>query len=147
MRRPGKKIHPYIYTHISAISDAGIPMDEWVEADSLLPVNFEYSVVRYNTKTGDFQFTESYDWDTADEPIVGDQITIKANGDITERVHNPDNPQIYHHKWMFVNDSYEGFDVAESMERSEEWEALGVDKRRIGYKRYWEGQVLPLLEE
>jgi len=57
-------------------------------------------------------------------------------------------PDIYHHKWLFVADDYQGFDVVASKTRSEQWIALGdVDRSRIGRKSYWEERVVPQLNE
>ena len=33
----------------------------------------------------------------------------------------PSDPYIYHHKWLFVADDYDGFDVEESKARSGAW--------------------------
>jgi hypothetical protein len=55
-----------------------------------------------------------------------------------------DDPYIYHHKWLFVSDDYEEFDVEASKSRSERWMALtDVDRSRIGRKSYWDEQVVP----
>ena len=56
---------------------------------------------------------------------------------------------IYHHKWMFVDDDYNGFDIQESKRRSSLWrdaidkyaEQNNIKKRtissRIGKQNYW----------
>ena len=50
--------------------------------------------------------------------------------------------QIYHHKWMFVSDDYNAFNIEESKAWSEKWtNVLPNDraiKSRIGYKKYWQ---------
>jgi hypothetical protein len=60
----------------------------------------------------------------------------------------PNDPYIYHHKWLFVADDYDGFDVEESKARSDAWLALPeVDKSRIGRACYWHTHVVPRLDE
>ena len=90
-------------------------------------------------KNNKVSFIASPDWDTAREPLVGDSYvtdifdvqfkTIKSKG------------QIYHHKWMFVSDDYNGFNIQESKEWSDIWTKILPRNRevksRIGYKKYW----------
>ena len=58
----------------------------------------------------------------------------------------PADPYIYHHKWLFVDDDYRGFNVEESKVRSQHWIGLGdVDRSRIGRESYWNEQVIPRL--
>ena len=93
--------------------------------------------------TGAVSFIKSPDFDTADEPIVGDVITVKPDGTTRRRSRRAD-PQIYHHKWLFVADDYKGFNVAASKRRSATWLKLAdIDKSRIGTKSYWEEHVVP----
>ena len=59
----------------------------------------------------------------------------------------PSDPYIYHHKWLFVADDYDGFDVEESKSRSDAWLALPqVDKSRIGRACYWHTHVVRRLD-
>ncbi len=72
---------------------------------------------------------------------------MNATGQVQRRT-TPADPYIYHHKWLFVDDDYRGFDVAESKARSVQWIGLGdVDRSRIGRKSYWENYVVPRLKE
>ncbi|NLB54711.1 MAG: class I SAM-dependent methyltransferase [Lentisphaerae bacterium] len=101
-------------------------------------------------------FTHSSDWKTATEPICGDMVGIKglySDRPVVFRRKQKGVPTIYHHKWMFVDDDYLGFDVKEAMEWSEIWEnhpivkALLADKSehfrlRIGRQDYWQEKVL-----
>jgi hypothetical protein len=58
----------------------------------------------------------------------------------------PVDPYIYHHKWLFVDDDYRGFDTEQSKARSQQWITLGdVDRARIGRQSYWQEQVVPRL--
>ena len=50
------------------------------------------------------------------------------------------NPQIWHHKWMWVKDDYSGFDVEKSKMRSELWKdkVTKEERRKIGYLSFWD---------
>lgn len=102
--------------------------------------NFEYTIIKYNKKTHSFSFIYSPDFDTSDEPIVGDILRITQEGEVKIMKQKFD-PQIYHHKWNFVANDYNGFDVKKSIERSISWKKLvGNNKEvssRIGTQSYW----------
>lgn len=111
-------------------------------AKRCLPPGFEYTVVKYAIRTGSVSFIHSPDFDTASEPIVGHSVLVTSDGQIRRRRPAGD-PEIYHHKWMFVADDYAGFDVEASKRRSAAWMSLtGIDLRRIGRRSYWEGNVV-----
>jgi hypothetical protein len=87
------------------------------------------------------------DFDTAPEPTIGTIIAVKTDGSC-RRTAAPSDPFIYHHKWLFVDDDYDGFDVEESKRRSVAWLALpDVDKSRIGRRSYWRQHVEPRLSD
>jgi len=72
---------------------------------------------------------------------------VSADGQVQRRSLLAD-PYIYHHKWLFVADNYQGFDVAASKQRSELWMKLpDVDRSRIGRKSFWETQVVRRIAE
>jgi hypothetical protein len=144
-RRPGKKVAGSVYVHRSALPQSEIPEQLVARALIALPEDWPYEVIRWNTRSGEIAFIQSPDWDTNPEPVVGHLVAVLPDGTLRTRRASFKNPQIYHHKWMFVSEDYTGFDVAASRRRSAEWEALKPDKRRIGYQHYWEEQVLPLL--
>jgi hypothetical protein len=49
---------------------------------------------------------------------------------------------------MWVADDYTGFDVKESKLRSLEWTSLpNIDRTRIGQKKYWDANIVPLLKD
>ncbi len=139
----GKEIGGAIYIHKSSEGHFGSELEA---AKRFLPQDFEYEIVKKNLKTAEFSFIQSTDFDSDDEPSVGDSILVKADGSIKPRK-QPMDPEIYHHKWLFVDDEYRGFDIESSRQRSIAWMALSdIDKRRIGKKSYWEQNVLPRLE-
>jgi len=138
----GKEIGGAVYVHRQYETVFG---DVVATAREKLTAAFEYQVVKYDARRGNISFVSSPDFDTADEPIVSEIITIKPGGAIKRRKQSAD-PEIYHHKWLFVSDDYSGFDVLESRRRSLRWLSLdGVDAKRIGRLSYWEEQVVTRL--
>ncbi len=140
----GKEIGGNVYVHCQYESVLG---ERVQTAKNLIPADFSYTVVKLNLATQGVTFVFSPDFDAADEPIVGRYILAREDGTTMERS-QLDDPYIYHHKWLMVNDDYSGFDVAESKRRSTLWLSLpNVDKSRIGRKSYWDDQVVPRIIE
>ena len=84
-------------------------------------------------------------FDIEHEPAIAAIVVVSADG-ATQRRTTPADPYIYHHKWLFVDDDYRGFNVEESKVRSQHWIGLGdVDRSRIGRESYWNEQVIPRL--
>ena len=73
----------------------------------------DFNIIKYNTQTGDISFINSFDFDVRPEPLVYDVETYKFGNLEPVRVtkYKPANAPIYHHKWMFVKDSYSDFAV------------------------------------
>ena len=112
---------------------------------SNLPEGFEYTLIKIDKTTGAVTFIQCDDFDTADEPTMGDAVLCYPSGGHRYMKANKD-PWIYHHKWMMVDRDYEGFDVEKSRLRSEAINSLtDLDRSRIGKKSYGEEHVLPLL--
>jgi len=138
----GKQIGGAVYVHRQYESKLGAAV---AEAKRKLSAEADYQVVKYNYLTGAVSFVQSPDFDTAPEPTVGGILIVDSQGQIRRRRQASD-PEIYHHKWLFVADDFQGFDVEQSKQRSLAWTAIdGVDRKRIGKKSYWELQVLPRL--
>lgn len=140
-----KKIGGSIYIHKSNLEELKEIIEENIflrimEASKNLPDSFNFEIIKYNKKDNKVSFIDSSDWNTAREPLVGDSYVtfiddfnfklIKSKG------------QIYHHKWMFVSNDYNGFDIEESKNWSKVWTDVIPNeksiKSRIGYKKYWD---------
>jgi len=140
----GKEIGGAVYVHCAYEDRLG---DAVKDAKANLPADVEYDVVKYSYRTGAVSFVQCREFDAAPEPTVGDIVIVDALGNVRRRS-QPRDPEVYHHKWLFVADDYEGFDVQQSISRSAVWIRLdGVDRRRIGRKSYWEKHVVPKIEE
>ena len=138
----GKEIGGSVYLHRSYENRFG---DVVLAAKENLPDGFSYEVVKYDYRTNSVSFVQCKDFDTTPEPTVGEIVTVDAEGHVRRRQQSRDS-EIYHHKWLFVADDYDGFDVRQSRQRSLSWMALdGVDRKRIGRKSYWETTVVPRL--
>lgn len=115
----GKQMGSQIYLHKDYVSDV-IPKKVWENALKVLSdadSDFEYNCVMYDTKTGNVRFDEAPDFDESREPIVGDTITVKPDGSV-KRGHSN---YIWHHKWLWVKNDYQGFDVNQSKAWSNKW--------------------------
>ena len=143
----GKSIGGSLYFHKDYINDIPIVDKKLIQKlIDQLPKDFKFNIIKYPEKPGEnISFINSPDFDTNPEPIITDLYIYKDNKltYIPER----DKKQIYHHKWLFVKDDYNGFDIEESKERSAKWLALpNIDFSRIGYQDYWKQNVVPLIK-
>lgn len=138
----GKEIGGAVYVHRDYEGRLG---DAVAEAKQHLSARVSYHVVKLNLRTGAVSFIQCVDFDTAPEPTVGEIVTIDVEGNSRQRS-QPGDPEIYHHKWLFVGDDYAGFNVQQSKQRSLAWSALeGIDRKRIGRRSYWNQVVVPRL--
>lgn len=140
----GKEIGYAVYVHRDYEDRLGKTV-EWAKRH--LPEHYEYSVVKLNQRNDSVSFIHCPGFDVEHEPAITAIVVVNASGQVQRRT-TPTDPYIYHHKWLFVADDYQGFDVAESKSRSEQWIALGnVDRSRIGRKSFWEEFVVPRFNE
>lgn len=140
----GKRIGGAVYVHRQYEKVLG---EGLVTAKASLPSGFDYTVIKHNELNGNWSFIHCPDFDKAEEPSTGKYAVIHPDGTIKLQPALAD-PYIYHHKWMFVADDYQGFDVTKSQQRSVAWMSLdGVDKSLIGKASYWNNQVVPRLAE
>ena len=104
------------------------------------PLNNGFAIIKIDTKNIAVTFIESEDWDSAREPVVGNAYRVNSDGDV-KLLKKKNNPQIYHHKWMFVSENYEGFDIEESKAWSKLWEEKLPKTRevkgKVGYREQW----------
>ena len=148
-----KKVGTAMYVHKTNVQElsAVLSPSDYLTLTRLLRkagglISFE--IVKYDK--GNISLIDSPDWNTENEPTVGDSYRWKAGevfdrkGNLippTVRRYNPENPQIYHSKWMFVDPSYGGFDYNKAVRRSALWQSTIPNtkevKSRIGYRRYW----------
>jgi len=149
-RKIGKIMRNTIYIHKNYQSQ--LPQKELEFAKSKLPEDYDYTAIKYDKDSGAFSFIQSPDFNTADEPIVGQSIKVSPEGEVKITPPSKD-PMIWHHKWQWVGDDYRGFDVEASKNRSKKWQAVvNKDKdkdvlSRIGRLSYWNKNIVPKLEK
>jgi len=132
----GKKMGNTIYFHKNYEYDV-LPHSFIKNVKRLLPTDFEYTIIKWDKGTENISFIYSEYWDSSNEPIVDDSYRY-SNGELKYRK-KPNRDQIYHHKWMFVKPSYNGFDYNESKLHSLMWyKKKKYNYRMIGFKDYWD---------
>ena len=140
----GKEIAGAVYLHRNYENRLGNVV-RYARAN--LSHDFDYRVVKYNFRAGAVSFIQCDDFDSNPEPTVGEIVRVDVAGNVRRRG-QPRDPEIYHHKWLFVDDDYEGFDVDASRQRSLAWIQLdGIDRSRIGRQSYWNEFVVSRLND
>lgn len=135
----GKVIGGQIYLHKN-YADIVIPFDILNSAVDLLESSysqFHYNCIRYDPKSTEVLFQESPDFDTAREPVVGTCVSVIDNQIRKTRYFN----QIWHHKWLWVDNSYTGFDVEESWSWSKEWLSVLTEPANGSNQQNWMNQL------
>lgn len=131
----GKHIGGKIYVHKRYMSQV-IPVDLMVWILRYVPHGTKYNTVMWDTRKDTIRFDEALNFNTAREPWAGDFITINVSGKVEEG----HTEAIWHHKWMWVQDNYKGFDVKESYEWSELWLSR-LKKPASGSLKVWQEQL------
>lgn len=134
----GKCIGSRVYIHKDSVQDT--PFDGIVsDCIHLLPQDFEWNLLRISTIDSSVGFYNCVEFDTVNEPVAGECISVKINEGTFPTITRKTINQIFHHKWLWVFDDYTGFDVAESVARSESWLKYDdVPFAVIGHKDKWE---------
>lgn len=115
----GKEIGGKIYLHKQYASEV-IPEGKYELAQQIVAEeypDFTYNCVEYEPKTGIIRFDEAPRFDLDREPEVGDYVVVNPDGS-TRKGHTN---YIWHHKWLWVKNDYQGFDVEKSWNWSKKW--------------------------
>ncbi len=138
-----KKVGTAMYVHKSALHQLYEKLEKNIQEitrvqNLILRVDalgFDYTIVKYDK--GNVSFIQSIDFDSANEPTVGDSLCFKT--DDTYKIIKGSG-KIYHHKYLFVDVNYTGFDVERARQRAQLWESIPDIKKhksRIGNRKYW----------
>lgn len=124
-----------IYLHKNYATDV-VPADIYDRAVELLRKkypNFEWNTIMYlHTNEKDVvRFDEAPDFDTAREPVPGNMVSVNVSTGTVEKSSKPNN-QIWHHKWLWVKNDYDGFDVKEAWDWSKLWLSVIRDTKNKG---------------
>jgi hypothetical protein len=118
----GKVIGGKVYMHINYMDTLPDP-DEARRALNAAGGK-KFRTLSYDPKVKAYMFSEAPDFDRVSEPAPGASVKVKVNKDGSMDVDRPKViSQIWHHKWMWVDDNYSGFDVRKSYEWSKKWTA------------------------
>lgn len=99
-------------------------------------ISYPYDVIKYDGNN--VTFIQSSDFLTSPEPLVEICYRYKENEWNKPPKVRKDFKRVYHHKWMFVSDDFDGFDIKRAKERSKKINAIvNIDKKRIGNLDYW----------
>lgn len=134
-----KHIGTAYYVHKSNIVELikkVVPKELQAEFYCLLhSINYEYDIVKYDCNN--VTFIRSPDFLLVHEPVVGYCYRYKDGEWKRPPKVRKDFKRVYHHRWMFVADDFNGFDVEKEKERTKIIDSLKLDKKRIGNKEYW----------
>ena len=135
----GKVIGGRIYVHRDYVDRLPEPLQrlysDATQAMQGVDPNFRWNATAIDLKGDKVTLMEAPDFDTADEPHVGVYWTV-APGKPPKRGQTS---QIWHHKWLWVDDDYRGFDVDQSFERSRKWLAIpDIPFAKIGKDEFWQ---------
>lgn len=122
-----------VYVHKDYATDI-IPEDIYTKAAEVAErEGFKFNSVYWDKKNPNIvRFDEAPDFDTAREPIPGNWIKVDAS--TGEIVGHGNSNQIWHHKWAWVKDDYQGFDVDDAYNWSKEWSQKISNPDAWGYK-------------
>lgn len=114
-----KEVRNNIYVHISNIDELKYRLTyaqfEQLRAN-LAGIASDFQILKYNTSDYSFSTICSPDWDTANEPIVGDSKHYNRNGMFLSS--RKGGTQVYHKKWQFVASNYTGFNIKAAFDRT-----------------------------
>jgi len=134
----GKVIGGMVYMHIDYIET--LPNPEEARIALQAASNKSIRCLSYDPKNSLYMFSEAPDFDIVNEPIPGKAIKVDMDGNDVDKVFPAKViNQIWHHKWMWVDDNYRGFDIKKSYEWSKEWAAKISNPS--GSKNVWKKQL------
>lgn len=97
----------------------------------------DFDIVKFDSKTKNVSLIRCSTWDTLNEPIVEDSYCFHP--DLSYKVIKG-GTKVYHNKWQFVSENYNGFDVELAKKRTELWNSIPNVKEyksKICNKDFW----------
>ena len=141
----GKRVGSKIYVHKDYALDV-VPTEILWDAQDILhkyEPGASFNCICYDLKQPNIiRFDEAPRFDVDREPYPGVMWTVDTSrideGERCYRVGYSD--AIWHHKWLWVEQNYQGFDVEESYKWSELWLSK-VDETASGHEHKWKEQL------
>ncbi|EGR2855519.1 hypothetical protein DMW08_29120 [Vibrio parahaemolyticus] len=120
----GKRIGYNFWFHVSYAECFGVEIEKFLNSPK---IDFMPTIIKINNKTNAISLIQCDEFDSQDCPVIGKVLTFRQDGSC-KLTKQSENPFIYHHKWLFVADDYNGFDINQSKLYSYIWKSLlGVD--------------------
>ena len=146
----GKQVGSKIYFHKS-VWDKIVPKEVWDKAQQVMEsidteqklwkmgwIEWEYETACYDLKNPEvLRLDGCPGFNLQREPVVGWMMFVDTKNDCVRFKYNQ---QIYHHKWLWVDPSYQGFDVRVSYEWSKRWLSK-LSEVASGYSHKWIEQL------
>lgn len=129
----GKYINNYIYFHRKYLP---LVFPDLVEIMKKFD-SIQYNLLKISRNRNEVYLVNCIEFDSVPEPRVGTIIKVDM---VYEKIGDPINYDyyVYHDKWKWVTDDYQGFDVEESKRRSLKWRQYNLDTTKIGHKKNWD---------
>lgn len=140
----GKSIGGKIYAHMDYIHLI-IPQFLLDKANELLKKNnlydeaWSYNCFSFDPVNNIILFEETPDFDIAREPVIGKLIKVDLNTNTLKQI--PPKRQIFHHKWLWVDNDYDGFDVEDSWNWSKEYVTKVLESPNGSNIEGWKNQL------
>lgn len=135
----GKEMGGFVYLHRNYIPTIPEDRQRLIQEAATHIGDFQFNVVKVGVRNNVVSFINSPDFDTAPEPTAGRYVNVNLDAG---SVKQGNTKSIWHHKWLWVMDDYQGFDVEESFQRSQKWLALpDIDFSRIGKREVWDDTI------
>jgi len=136
----------YVHKDFAHLIPHKIDMSVLERAINLLPKDFTYDLIRYDRYLQNVSFIQVHNFDTDNDPVQGDSWYIKSDwklsrGDTHRFTSAKKDPQIYHHKWVYVPENYSGFNWQDAFQWSERWMSrrynAGFTSAQLARLSYW----------
>jgi len=132
----GKQVGKQLYVH-KDYAELVVPLKKLYAAGKVFDEAFPFNAVMYDAEKNVLRFDEAPDFDTAREPRVGRYFAVQLD---TGTSKEGASDSIWHHKWLWVQDDYLGFDVEEAKAWSRRW-AGALPEVAKGTKRSFQDQL------
>lgn len=118
----GKVIGGKVYMHIDYIDTLPDPEQAKIALTASKLSNAK--CLSFDPKIAVYMFSEAPLFDKATEPAPRKSVKVEMSGKKVQKIYPlKDIKQVWHHKWQWVDDNYNGFDVKASYEWSKTWAA------------------------
>jgi len=139
--KAGKQMGNYVYIHRNYSYVLPEPERVYKAGQALVASHPKfaqvYNCIRYDLNRGLVRFDEAPEFDLISEPAVGNWVVVDP--EIDRVIQEGCTVFIWHHKWMWVMNDYDGFDVRASRAWSRMW--LRKISSPSGSKNIWLNQI------